>query len=67
VAARIPDAGPRKTAGPRFDTLIVRGEPAKGAGGFPRTEKYCTTECGKEAPVSRNVSVPRNFVVSRNV
>jgi hypothetical protein len=23
---------PEKTTGPRFDTLIVRGEPAKGAG-----------------------------------
>src|SRR5256885_6837586 len=30
VAARIPDTGPGQTAGPRFDTLIVRGAPAKG-------------------------------------
>jgi len=26
------DASQGKTPGPRFDTLIVRGEPAKGAG-----------------------------------
>jgi len=35
---------PGKTTGPRFDTLIVRGEPAKETGLSPRTERYCTTE-----------------------
>jgi len=31
IAAAIRDARPGKTAGPRFDTLLVRGKPAKGS------------------------------------
>ncbi len=32
VATAADDASPGKTAGPRFDTLVVRGNPAKGSG-----------------------------------
>lgn len=32
IAAAAMDAGPGKTTGPRFGTLIVRGEPANEAG-----------------------------------
>jgi len=32
VATAADDASPGKTTGPRFDTLIVRGEPAKETG-----------------------------------
>jgi|SRR5215467_16240880 len=83
VAAKIPDAGPGKTPGPRFDTLVVRG-----AGeGSRRTSAYSETlydgmrESGAARkclirgsgeswalnPHSRNASVSRNFAISRNV
>src|SRR5882762_11540475 len=54
------NASPGKTPGPRFDTLIVRGEPANAAGRFPRTETILYDGSGQTKASFKGASQKRN-------
>src|ERR1700674_1705322 len=54
------NAGSAKTPDPRFDTLIVRGEPANAAGRFPRTERILYDGSGGAKASFKGASHKRN-------
>src|SRR6267142_206714 len=54
------NAGPAKTPGPRFATLIVRARPANAAGRFPRTETILYDGSGRTKASFKGASQKRN-------